>query len=169
MERYEIAKSEAEREKDYEKIVKYLREHGIKEDWKISSLIEVKESDFGLNNNFPILSEHDDEVRDRLFVEREMLIGKYNRLRAKLEPMIVLEREIWFQLGQLNKMICEKEGHRLSEKSTCDYEPDDYGHHQKIGYYRTCLVCGKRVYEAGLKYNDVVVKGEEGPKRILYK
>ena len=70
MERYEIAKSEAEREKDYEKIVKYLREHGIKEDWKISSLIEVKESDFGLNNNFPILSEHDDEVRDRLFVER---------------------------------------------------------------------------------------------------
>ena len=169
MERYEIAKSEAEREKDYERIVNYLREHGIKEDWKISSLIETKESDFGLNNNFPKLSEHDDESRDKLFIEREILIGKYNRLRAKLEPMIVLEREMWSELGKLNQMICEIEGHRLSEKSTCDYEPDDYGHHQKIGYYRTCLVCGKRVYEAGLKDNDVVVKGEEGPKRVLYK
>lgn len=81
----------------------------------------MKERDFGLNNNFPRLSPHDDEVRDKLFNEREILIGKYNRLRNQFEPMIVLEREMWFQLGQLNQMICNIEGHRLSEKSTCDY------------------------------------------------
>ena len=169
MERFELVKSEEEREKDYERIVNFFRQHGIKEDWKISSLISEKESDFGLNNLFPKLSEKEEIKRDKLFKQRELLISKYKRLAEQLEPLIVLERNMWEELVKLNESICEVEGHRLSEESTREYDIDDYGHHVGIGYYRTCLICGKKIYKAGLKENDVVVKGEQGPKRILYR
>ena len=165
MEIFEIAKTEEEREKDYQKIVEHLRQHGIREDWKISSLIQEKDNEFGLNNNFPKLSEKDEERRTHLTKIRELAIGKYNSLSEKILPMLILEREMWNQISEINKELCELEGHRLSEKVETEYCDDGLSH--SVGYYRTCLVCGKRVYKEGLKYNDVVVKGEEGPKRIL--
>ena len=160
MEQFEIAKTEEEREKDYQKIVDHLRKNGIREDWKISKLVEEKPEHFGLNNNFPKLSERQDERRDGLFQKRSLQIVMYNRLRAEIEPLLVLERDMWYNLNEINKEICEIEGHRLSEKVETEYD-DELGCNS-VSYYRRCLVCGKRIYKEGLKNNDVVVKGEEG-------
>lgn len=168
MEHFEIAKTEEEREKDYQKVIDYMRKNGIKEELKLFNILNEKTEQFGLNNNFPKLSERQDERRDGLFQKRNIQIAMYNRLRVEIEPLLVLERNMWYNLNEINKEICEIEGHRLSEEVSTEYDDDGLGCNS-VSYYRTCLVCGKRVYKEGLKRDDVVVKGEEGPKRILFK
>ncbi|MBR4178968.1 MAG: hypothetical protein IKR57_06450 [Bacilli bacterium] len=167
MEEFEIAKTKEEREADIQRIADFLRRNGIKETWNITGILKRKDTDFGIDNDFPNLNERDESKRNSLFTQRKLLIGKYERLREQLLPLLTLERNMWAQLNDLNKEICEIEGHRLSEKVETEY--DDDGLSRAVGYYRTCLVCGKRIYKEGLKEKDVVVKGEEGPKRILYR
>lgn len=167
MEEFEIARSKEEREEDIQRIAEFLRRNGIKESWNITGILERKDNDFGIDNEFPVLNERDEEKRNRLFTERKLLIGKYERLREQISPLLILERNMWAHLNDLNKEICEVEGHRLSEKVETEY--DDDGLSRPVGYYRTCLVCGKRIFKEGIKDKDVVVKGEEGPKRILFR
>lgn len=168
MERFEIAKTEEEREEDYQRIIDFLKRNGIKDSLKISDIIVEKKEDFGINNVFPKLSEKDEAEQNQLFAERALLIEKYEKLRKELLPLLAIENQMWQNIVDVNDMICELEGHRLSIEAEWEYDIDDYGHYHKIGYYRTCLVCGKRVYETNLTARDVVVKGKSGPKRILY-
>ena len=167
MERFELAKTEAEREEDYKRVVEHLRKMGIVEDWKISSLIKEEPKDFGLNKVFPQLTKNEDLKRDELFDLRATIIEKYKQIRETLEPLLEEERDLWSSIEDLNNNICEIEGHRLSEKSEEDVEYEGYTRISN-GYYRECLVCGKRVYKRSLADKDAVVKGESGPKRVLF-
>ena len=167
MERFELAKSEAEREEDYKRIVDHFRKMGITEDWKVSSLIKEEQRDFGLNKVFPQLTKEEDSKREELFDLRATVIEKYKQIREALEPLLEEERNIWSSLEDLNNNICEIEGHRLSEKSEEDVEYEGYTRISN-GYYRECLICGKRIYKRDLTDKDAVVKGESGPKRIMF-
>ena len=168
MEKYEIAKSNEEREKDISKITDFLRENGIKSCDKVPNLFQENEYNFGIFNDFPKLSEADKEKQDKLFREREELIIKYEKIRRRLLPLVLIENNLWDNLREVNQNICELEGHRLSTDVTEEVVPDEIGR-PDIYYFRTCLVCGKRVYREKLKDNDVVVKGEKAPQRILYR
>ena len=167
MEEFELAKSDEERKKEYERIVKYLMEHGIKEEWKIKDLIKEKDSDFGLNNTLPELNSYEIKKLDILFAERKELIEKYKEISDKLKDLLVYENELWTKLQEDSHDICQIEGHRLSEKSYQVSDSDGYGRTDYI-WFRKCIICGKEISQSMIKYRDCVVKGEEGPKRILY-
>ena len=166
MEQFEISKTREKREEDYQRILDFMRRNGIKS-LDVTNILEEKDRDFGINNMFPELSKIEEEKQNQLFTQRQLLIGKYKRICDQILPLLKLEEHAWRSLDKLNHEICELEGHRLSETVTEEIIPDDIGH-SEVGYYRTCLVCGKRVYKEGLTDRDVVVKGESGPKRILY-
>lgn len=172
MERFELVRNEEERKEKYQKLVDYILSHGINEEWKLKDLLKeiIKESDFGLENNIPVLTDYDQKKVDKLFSEREELILKYKEISDYLKSSLLEEDTIWNKMQETNREICQIEGHRLSEESYQNSTLDEYDRPTKsFGvWYRKCLVCGKEISQGMINYRDCVVKGEEGPKRILY-
>ena len=169
MERFELARSKEERRKEYEKVIDYLMSHKGSENSRIKDLIKTKPEDFGLNNDLPDLNEFEQKRVDKLFEERQALIDEYKGISDALKGFLQQEDEVWTKLTNINQQICETEGHRLSSKSDPVYDVNDDGRGKTTTYYRTCLICGRRINENMMEnYRDCVVKGEEGPKRILY-
>ena len=166
MERFIKAETEQERKEKYEKMVKILMENGKLPVWKINSLLQENESEFGISNDFPKLSKQEEEKLDKRFNRREELIKKYKELSEELKPLLKIENEVWKELYSLNNSICEIEGHRLSDVFEV-IEDDGYGRPERY-YARECIICGKYITASTIKYNDVVVKNEKSPKRILY-
>ncbi len=169
MERFELARNEEEMKEKYEKMMNYLIEHGVTSDWRIKELLKdlVKDSEFGIENNFPNLSDYDQKRVNRMFDKRDVLIEKYKELVEPLKELLIKEDELWKELQDVNHEICQTQGHRLSENAYEIHDSDGYGRTEHY-WVRKCLVCGKEITQNALMYRDCVVKGEEGPKRILY-
>ncbi len=167
MERFELAKSEEERKKDYQEKIDYLVKHGVSQEWKLRELLKEKESDFGLNNPLVELNPFVEKRVDTLFSRRQQIIEEYKAISAELKGLLMQEDALWKELTDINHSICDAEGHRLSEKAYQEFDNDGYGRGSSY-WARRCIICGKEVTANTIRYGDCVVKGEEGPKRILY-
>jgi len=175
MERYELFETEEERElKREQKINYYLSMQHLH--WSKSHIeymldqtsTTLLDSKFGLKNAFPTLTTEEEQTVDEDFEKRKALIFSYQLIASKLIPLLDKEDELWEDIKALNAEICRIEGHRLSSESNEIYEPDGYGDFESLGYTRTCLVCGKRVFADELTDKDVVVKGKSDiPPRVL--
>ena len=165
MEHFEISKSDENRDKDLNVVKEYLNSNGEEGYPDSIRIIKKRRLHFGIYNRFPKLSREDDEERDKLFQQRDLQIKKYKRVCGELKAIMFLEKQIWYRIEEINKRICELEGHRLSEEIEEEYIDD--GLPMPVAHYRTCLVCGKKIYKEGLTNNDVVVKEESGPERVL--
>ena len=126
-----------------------------------------EEIEFGINNRFPKLDEADQRKQDVLFNKRHLAINRYNDLCRHLLPMIEEEEKIWNSIEEISNHICEFEGHRLSRELGEEIVQNELGE-PGTRYYRTCLVCAKKIYKEELQDNDVVVQGEPRLQRILY-
>ena len=167
MERFELAKSEEERIKDYQEKIDYLVKNGVSDEWRLRQLLKEKDSEFGLNNPMVELNPFQEKRLDLLFARRKQIIDEYKEVSAALKDLLIRENALWEELTDLNHSICDTEGHRLSEHAYQEFDTDGYGRGSSY-WARRCIICGKEVTPNNIKYMDCVVKGEEGPKRILY-
>lgn len=161
MKRFTKAETEKERKKVYEERKKTLLDRGYNErivDLSLSDILEDKGARFGLKNDFPRLKpEERKQVQEQLQLRYELL-EKFQELRLKLAPLLAEEEDLRSKIAETNASICKLEGHRLSK--TVETEDERGGYSQNPPkYYRTCLICGQRVYERNLRAKDVVVKG----------
>jgi len=156
MERFELVETEEERIERYERKKKELGWP----DWKMQACDDMMNTSYawGLENSFKKLTKDEEDKVDELFNKRKKLIEEYKELVEQLKPLLDSECELWEDIHDINKEICEIEGHRLSKKMKEEMEPDGYGTWMTLGYSRTCLICGSKFTTA--KENDVVVKGE---------
>ncbi len=154
MEKFILAQTDEQRKEFVEKI---KMETGWP-DWKIQSCIKYlydRLIKFGLEQQFPILDESEEANREKFFEKRKKLLEKYLKLREREEKILKEKSDIWEDLTKVNEAICELEGHRLSEH--LEYEGDDSNYFP----YRTCLVCGKHIFEHDLTPKDAVVQDND--------
>lgn len=173
MERFELAETPEEREIFKERIISSLMESGKSRELAevlYSSMLCISQPNdlkFGLENIFPNLSPEEEVKINDYFEKRKELLKKYQTLSEKLKPLLLEESALWNELLKLSLDICKLEGHRLSAKVEKYYEYDGYGRTQ-VYCVRTCLVCGKQLFECDMNEKDVVVKGNlDIPKRVL--
>ena len=167
MENFELARNEEERREKFIKLENYIKTHGIKEEWKIKDILKEKEEDFGLDNSLPEIKEYESKRLEILFKKRQEIIEKYNEIRPILTELLSKEETLWNELENTGQEICSLEGHRLSQIAHPVHNTDGYNRGYTV-WYRKCIICGKEISQAMMHYTDCVVKGEEGPKRILY-
>lgn len=130
----------------------------------------------GLNNDFPALNLENQLLLDKLLDQRSKYIHEYQNIVRILEPLLKEEVKVWESLDDVSNQICQLQGHRLSMYPTglIDYQN---GKLVLVGSTRFCIICGKYIYQADRRKNDVVVKTNDEdiekkvkiPKRILYK
>lgn len=162
MNKFELAQTQEERDEKIEFYRQRLIEGGIKDSYQIESLLayhkEEEKNDFGLENIFPILEESDYQKVVALFEQRDQLIEQSSKYYAELMELRKRITDINSQLIPINQSICTIQGHRLYDTLECDQDLDCHKHITGEYYYRTCLVCGAKVFKESLSKEDVVVK-----------
>lgn len=146
MEKFTLAESDAERKSFFEK----LKTETGWPDWKVKLAIEEMNGSkvtFGLTHTFPILEKKEEIQVAGYFEKRKKLLAKYLDLRERTSELLKQQAEIYNEISQISDAICAIEGHRLSkEVAYLDEFP-----------YRTCLICGQKIFEKDLSPNDTVV------------
>lgn len=166
METFELVRSDEERKKHFESTIEYLKTHGTEEEWRLREILKEPDSEFGLNNPIPEMGNYEERALRGKFEKRADLIKKYKALSDTFQFLLDKEKEIWSEYTDVSEEICDIEGHRLSSQSYRVYVYD--GNKVKTSFWvRKCIICGKEVSASEMTYRDCVVKGEEGPKRLL--
>ena len=154
-------------ELDDRKLKRDLIELGIGKE-KADEMFQMIKNSYGLDNDFPKLSDEDTKRVKNLSNRRTALINEYKRLAWILEPLLEEESKVWDELDGISEQICEIQGHRLSS----DAIPlIDYNHVLELSSYaRSCVICGTVFKKDEMLDNDVVVTDKISyPKRIRYK
>lgn len=159
MKKFELAETESDREKLLEEAKKECAETGIPEEdaYYYAGLDEPER--FGLDHDFPNLSmEKMKDVHDKL-ARRKELLKNYADLLRKIRSMEKTKNGLYASIMRKSAEICNIEGHRLSTK----VKYDNKNGQKKIDpelYYRTCLICGRKIHAYECKPKDVVIIGE---------
>ena len=159
MKRFELAETEEERETILANAKKECLEAGIPEEdaYYYAGLDEPER--FGLENSFPHLSEEKlKDVHDKL-TRRKELLKNYADLLRKIKSMEKTKNGLYASIIRKSAEICNIEGHRLSKMVEYD-KSEKKGKIDPELYYRTCLICGRKIHAYELKPKDVVIIGD---------
>ncbi len=156
MEKFEYG----EQKLKYEKMRARALTMGLKQ-YQINSALVPDGFGPAINNDFPELSEEEQKQLASLYDARKLALEEREQVIRVMDPLIEREKKLSFEIDEVNKKICNIQGHRLDEESI-----------QLTKVYGSaylCVVCGRLVGSSLINDKDVFVKSEDGLKRIRYK
>ncbi len=120
---------------------------------------------FGVQNNFPHLNDEQKRKLNDLFYKREFYARRFYDAVESVDDSISYLKGCQKDFFKVNDEICVIQGHRLSngaELVNVDGE---------MRAKRTCIICGKEVYDSTISCKDVVVDlpKQQAAKRVLSK